>query len=98
MKVDLYLPGYTVSRELIYVICLALFIHVIVVVTELLFPLTVSRSSSTPAFSNYSTPPRGSPVTMSVSADSTPSPRIMKPSSTRQPRESIGSSPVTPGN
>ena len=34
---------------------------------------------------------------MSVSADSTPSPRIMKPSATRVPREPESSTPKTPG-
>ena len=63
---------------------------------SLIFSVEVSRSSSTPAFSNYSSP-RGNPATMSVSADSTPSPRIMKPSATRVPREPESSTPKTPG-
>ncbi|XP_045204115.2 SLAIN motif-containing protein 2-like isoform X2 [Mercenaria mercenaria] len=45
----------------------------------------MSRSSSTPAFQNYSTPPRNNGTAMSLSADSTPSPRIMKPTAKASP-------------
>ncbi|XP_060583253.1 SLAIN motif-containing protein 2-like [Ruditapes philippinarum] len=45
----------------------------------------ISRSSSTPAFQNYSTPQRNNGTTMSLSADSTPSPRIMKPAAIAKP-------------
>ncbi|KAL4230638.1 microtubule nucleation [Mactra antiquata] len=38
----------------------------------------MSRSSSTPAFQNYTTPPRNHVSTMSVSADSAPSPHTIK--------------------
>ena len=41
--------------------------------------ITVSRSSSTPAFHNYSTPHKGNTTNMSLSADSTPSPRLVQP-------------------
>lgn len=56
----------------------------------------MSRSSSTPAFSNYSTPPRGNPASMSLSADSTPSPRIMKPSTSRVPKDLSASTTGSP--
>lgn len=55
----------------------------------------ISRSSSTPAFSSCNSP-RSNLATMSVSADSTPSPRIMKPSAIRMPRDSESSTPKTP--
>lgn len=47
----------------------------------------MSRSSSTPAFQNYTTPPQANPVAMSLSADSAtpPSPRIMSPSARLSP-------------
>ncbi|WAQ98184.1 SLAI2-like protein [Mya arenaria] len=59
----------------------------------------MSRSSSTPVFHNYSTPPKANSPAMSLSADNTPSPRIMKPSAMKpHAKSSLAYSPGLQGS